>query len=556
MEYIYDSDSVKKLIGITEEIYLRYKDILDVNYKNDKYYYLIGELTKLSKMEDDILLSFPKTARLLDDVYNSIRKIYRCDNYLMYNFVLNRIDSNICNLCAIAEDNELSVISSISFIDSQDNINSIHDELYFNYILRLNHVIDSLNNVDDKKKARFIQLAHIFSFKNISDAFINNNFCLEENLIERREDSFKDIDLYNSFMYLKNETAFNLCESLLMRNITLSNYYNNKSKNVFYLSNILLFKSLLQEINDSDFIELKNIFILDFKEANSDNYVFEQLKSCFDLEYTRRFSIEKNNSIQVLSEDFSSNLITLLKLEDSLYDKFMNLKLDDFDNFNVISSLINFEKDLVSQLDINMDNASVISFIINRDLGFFIDVYDDSFKKNVIIQRIKNMFNFFRKSDMANGIMEKNYYAIMSNHIVDTLKKYNGDLAIVKLYLYMFPTLTDDFVLMNGNYSMIERFSDDITSKILENSSVYDYCYDKNEQLYKLFTIIIDDLTRYSDMYETDWTSLFDFKICELSDIISCVSDEHLCDIKGEISSLDDGFVKMRVLSLFNNKVH
>ena len=123
----------------------------------------------------------------------------------------------------------------------------------------------------------------------------------------------------------------------------------------------------------------------------------------------------------------------------------------------------------------------------------------------------------------------------MSNHIVDTLKKYNGDLAIVKLYLYMFPTLTDDFVLMNGNYSMIERFSDDITSKILENSSVYDYCYDKNEQLYKLFTIIIDDLTRYSDMYETDWTSLFDFKICELSDIISCVSDEHLCDIKGEI---------------------
>ena len=198
MEYIYNSDNVGKLIDITEEIYLRYKDILDVRYRDDKFYYLIGELTRLSKLEDDILLSLPKTGRLLDDVNNSIRNIYRCNDYLMYNFVLNRINSNICNLCALAEDNELAEISNVSFIDSQNNINAINDELYYNYILRLNNVISNSDNIEHKKKIRFIQLGYIFSFKNISDAFINNNLCLESGLIEKREDRYEDIDSYNS----------------------------------------------------------------------------------------------------------------------------------------------------------------------------------------------------------------------------------------------------------------------------------------------------------------------------------------------------------------------
>lgn len=556
MEYIYNSDNVGKLIDITEEIYLRYKDILDVRYRDDKFYYLIGELTRLSKLEDDILLSLPKTGRLLDDVNNSIRSIYRCNDYLMYNFVLNRINSNICNLCALAEDNELAEISNVSFIDSQNNINAINDELYYNYILRLNNVISNSDNIEHKKKIRFIQLGYIFSFKNISDAFINNNLCLESGLIEKREDRYEDIDSYNSFIYLKNVNAFNLCESVLMKNITFSKYYNEKSNDVFYLSNILLFKSILQDINDPDFMEIRNSFIFDFENFKGDNFIIGKLKKCFDLEYERRFSMEKNEIIQSLDEEFASNLITLLKLEEALYDKIMDLKLDDFDNFNVISSLIGFEKDLISELDINKNNVSIISSVVYRDLGFFVDIYNDSFKKNAIVQRIKNIFDFFRKTDLADGILEKNYESIMSNHIVDTLKIFNGNLSIVKSYLYMYPSLTYDLVLMNGNYSMIDRFSDEITSISLGNNNVYDYYYDKSEQLYKVFTYIIDDLTRYSDIYESDWSSLLDFKLCELRDIIDNVSDEHLCEIRDEISCLDDGLIKNKVLSLLKNKIY
>ena len=556
MEYIYDSDNIVKLIDVIEEIYYRYKDILDVKNKDDNFYYLIGELTRLSNMEDEILLSFPKTSRLLDDINNSIRNIYRCDNYLMYNFVLNRIDSNICNLCALSENKELESISNVSFIDSQNNLNSIHDELYLNFILRLNNVIESFSSLEERKKVRFIQLGHIFSFKNISDAFINNNFCLENNLISKQEDNYEDIDSYNSFMYLKNNTAFNLCESLLMRIISLSNYCNEKANSVFYLSNILLFKSLLQDINDPDFIEIKNSFMYDFENNNDDNYIINKLKKCFDLEYSRRFSVEKNKSVQSLDEEFSSNLITMLKLEETLYDKIMNLKFDGFDNFNVISSLIDYEKELVSKLDIDMDNASVISSIIYRDLGFFVNISGDLFKKNSIIQRIRNVFEYFRKIDIADGILEKNYSAIISNHIVDSLMIFDGDLSIVKSYLYMYPTLTSDLVLMNGNYYLIDRFSDETTSLSLGNDNVYEYYYDKNEQLYKLFTYIIDDLTKYSDVYESDWSSLLDFKLCELSDIINSVSDEHLCQIKDEIFSLDDGLIKNKILSLFKKQVH
>lgn len=556
MTYIFDSDHISKLINITENIYYKYKKILDVKYRDDNYYNLIGELTSLSKKEDEILLSLPKTTRLLDDVNNTIKNIYKCDNYLMYNFVLNRIDSNINNLCASIEDKDLAGLTDVYFVDSQQSINSIYDELYFNFILRLNNVINNFKSINEKRKIRFIQLAYIFSFKNLSDAFINNNLCLETDLIKKREDEIKDRDLYNSFLYLKNSTALNLCESLLMRIITLSNYFDENYDNVFYLSNSLLFKSLLQEVNDPDFMEIRNSFLLDFYNYKGDNFIINNIKRCFDLDYDRRFSLERNERVQSLDEKSSNNLIVLLKLEGTLYDKVTTLKLDGFDNFEVISSLLKYEKDLINELDVNENNSSVVSSVIFRDLSFFVDVYGDNNKKNAIMQRLRNIIDFFKKDDLADGILENNYESIICNHIVDSLKNYDGDLSVVKLYLYMYPSLTTDLVLLNGNYSMIDRFSDETTSISLGNENVYDYYYDKNEQLYKLFTFIFDDLTRYSDLYESEWSNLFDFKLCELSDIINSVSDEHLHQIKDEIVSLDNGVIKSKLLSLFKNKVY
>ena len=556
MKYIYNSNNISELIKVTEELYLRYKDVLNVKYKSDEYYYLIGELTRLSKIEDDFLLSLPSVGRLLDDVNNNIKTTYKCDDILMYIFVLNRIDSNICNLCALAEEKELSNISNISLIDSQDNINSINEELYYNFVMRLDNVIDSVSDLKEKRKIRFIQLAHIFSFKYLSDSFIENNLCLDIDFNKRRENIFDDVDSYNSFMYLRNNIAFNLCESLLMRNITFSSYYNDDDSNLFYLSNILLFKSLLQDINDPDFIEIKNSYMFDYNVFKEDNFIINKIKKCFDYEYNRRFSQEKNERVQSLDEKNAINLINLLKLEDVLYDKFMNLRLDGFDDFNLISSLVAFEKDLIDELDINKDNISIVSSVIDRDLEFFIDVYDNLFKKKSIIQRLKNGISYFRKNELADGVLEKNYDSIISNHIVDSLKMFDGDLSIIKSYIFMYPYLTDDLVLLNGNYSMIDRFSDETVSISLGNKNVYNYYYDKNEQLYKLFTILMDDLTRYSDMYESEWLSLFNFKICELSDIINSVSDEHLFHIKDEILSLDKCMVKEKLLSLLNNKVH
>ena len=556
MKYIYNSNNISELIKVTEELYLRYNDVLNVKYKSDEYYYLIGELTRLSKIEDEILLSLPSVGRLLDDVNNNIKTTYKCDDILMYIFVLNRIDSNICNLCALAEEKELSNISNISLIDSQDNINSINEELYYNFVMRLDNVIDSVSDLKEKRKIRFIQLAHIFSFKYLSDSFIENNLCLDIDFNKRRENIFDDVDSYNSFMYLRNNIAFNLCESLLMRNITFSSYYNDDDSNLFYLSNILLFKSLLQDINDPDFIEIKNSYMFDYNVFKEDNFIINKIKKCFDYEYNRRFSQEKNERVQSLDEKNAINLINLLKLEDVLYDKFMNLRLDGFDDFNLISSLVAFEKDLIDELDINKDNISIVSSVIDRDLEFFIDVYDNLFKKKSIIQRLKNGISYFRKNELADGVLEKNYDSIISNHIVDSLKMFDGDLSIIKSYIFMYPYLTDDLVLLNGNYSMIDRFSDETVSISLGNKNVYNYYYDKNEQLYKLFTILMDDLTRYSDMYESEWLSLFNFKICELSDIINSVSDEHLFQIKDEILSLDKCMVKEKLLSLLNNKVH
>ena len=44
--------------------------------------------------------------------------------------------------------------------------------------------------------------------------------------------------------------------------------------------------------------------------------------------------------------------------------------------------------------------------------------------------------------------------------------------------------------------------------------------------------------------------------LCEISDIISSVSDEHLCEIKNEVLSNEDGIIKNKILSLFKNKIY
>ena len=556
MEYLYNSNDLYDLFDTIEKMYLSFKKVLDVKFKSDEYYSLIGELNNLTKMEDDISLSFPMSSRLLVSINDCIKNSYSCDDVYMYNFVLNRLNSLFSNLCAECENKELEELDDFEFVESQSNINNIYDELYLKYIMRLNNVIDSFDDISNKRSVRFIQLCNIFSVKNISDAFIKNNLCLHNNLISKKEDEFKsDINFYNNFIYYKNSVLFDFCEELLMKNLAVCDFSDNPFDNLYHYSNMLLFKSVLQDINDSDFISLKNDFMLDYDNFDQNSKAVDLLKRCFDLEFSRRFNY-KNDFTVPLDENFVSNFISLLKTEECLYNEVMNFNLDGFDNFDTAQSLINYESDLINLLDINYQNVDSISSLVFRDLDFFVDVYNNFPKKTAIISRLRNLIGVLNENFLADGVLRKNYNSIISNHLIDSLKKYtNDDLFVIKMQLFISPILTNDIFVLNGNYMMLERFSDEVSASSLNEDSL-DYCFDKNAQLFRLCNDIFDELIEYSSIYKNEYRDLFYFKLCELSDIINSVSDEYFYYIYDFVSKIDDKFVKDNVLSLVHRNIH
>ena len=543
------SNIIKELIDNLEQIYLMYQHIVDVKYQSDEYYSLIGKLAYLTKKENDIIEAIPKNKETIEIFDQQVRLTYKKEKLSMYNFILNRFDSIICNLYARAEKEELK---KGNIIVNQDNINVIYDELYYNFILRLNEVIGKFENTKAKRRIRKIQLSYIFSFKNISDSYINNNLDIENDLIEKREDKYQnDLTSYNAFLRLKNYITFNLCKKTLKRNIEFSKLNIDFSNNIYYLSNNLLFRSILIDINDSDFISLKNDFDSILSQLDQDNYITKKLIRCFEFEYNRRLSENQNETTQSLEEKVVDNLINLLKIENYLYDKLMIYNLDNPIDINKLAYIVEYEKDLVNNTDINIDNLEKVLEIVSNDIDFFIET-DNLLKRKAIIKRIKNQFNIFDKVKIANGIIEKNYKAIINNHIVDSIKKYNGNDLVIKYNIFMYPNLTDDLVLLNGNYRMIDRFDDELTAYSLNNENIYEYHYDKNKQLFNLFIEIVEDLERYSDFYLTTWQDMLEFKLCELSDIIDNINLEYLYKIKEEVNNITEETIKYKILSLFN----
>lgn len=530
---------IDKLISVMEKMYYRYKDIMNVEYGSVEYYHLIGELTRLTKYEDDLISEIPKSEELIQTISDNIDILYSNDNIFIDIFVTSRFQSILNNISAFCEK---QYIHNDSLIDSQENVISIYDEIYLNFVMRLDRVLKKSRSIENKQKIRYIQLAHIFSFKNLSDNFINNNLRLDSDFVN--EFDIKD-DSDPLFYGFKKFIVNDLCDNTLSRNIYLSKSYNPSANDIIYLSNILLLKSIVLELSDKEFLSLRNDFLSQLDDLDLDNFVIYNLKKCFDLEYKRRVTKSEKQKFKPIDEKLYNKLVNLIKFEDFFYDKIIDID----NNIGTIASLADYEKDLVSNIDIDVDDVPVIYSKVMNDLSFFVNIGDDLIKKNAIGVRIKNLFDVLKKTDFADGIVGKNYDSIVCNHIVDSIKMFHGNDATINHLLFMYPILTDDLILLDGNHSLIERFSDEITSDSL-NSNYNDYIYDKNEQLFKIFLDILDDLERYSDVYLNEWSELLYFKLCEISDIINSVSYEYLCEIKDEVSSIAADDIKRKVLSL------
>ena len=557
MEYLFDSENVQKLLKNFELLYESFQKMIFLEPGTDEFYCELANLKRLTDEEDIIMQSFPRVQRILDNISFYMKKLYSNDNDMRY-LISKRLDSIINSLCSELDEEDLDVKME-DYVMRESYLIQIHDNLLTKYIKNL---------FDKHSKKTHLKNVYstVFSSKGLTDVFISNNFDINSFEIIKDEEMADKFGMsYEDYMYIKNEYVFDYAESILTKILTGLSFNDYISFN----EDLILFETIIYELNDVDFETFRKKVYKDLKKI-SNNENLTQIKEAFDRDYSRRFSSNNEDKDEVLDDNIVQSLISLLKVEEVLYDKFSLLNLDNVSNdFNMVEALILYESEFVQNIISSSIDVSILEDIIFRDLGFFTSSKSDDRKKKIIFQRIKNLIADFHYNDLASGIVVKNYESIIFNHIVDSLNEFHkisdsdefnriDIMSVYKDIIFMYPVLTSDLIFLNGNYKMLSRLSDDVSAELLGHS-FNSYIYDKNEQLYKLSFSLLEEIADLSLSCQDDKSLLpmLEFKLIEFNDIISSVNAEYYYEIMGNVSEIENQKVRKKIYnSIRKDKVY
>ena len=557
MEYLFDSENVQKLLKNFELLYESFQKMSFLEPGTDEFYCELANLKRLTDEEDIIMQSFPRVQRILDNISFYMKKLYSNDNDMRY-LISKRLDSIINSLCSELDEEDLDVKME-DYVMRESYLIQIHDNLLTKYIKNL---------FDKHSKKTHLKNVYstVFSSKGLTDVFISNNFDINSFEIIKDEEMADKFGMsYEDYMYIKNEYVFDYAESILTKILTGLSFNDYISFN----EDLILFETIIYELNDVDFETFRKKVYKDLKKI-SNNENLTQIKEAFDRDYSRRFSSNNEDKDEVLDDNIVQSLISLLKVEEVLYDKFSLLNLDNVSNdFNMVEALILYESEFVQNIISSSIDVSILEDIIFRDLGFFTSSKSDDRKKKIIFQRIKNLIADFHYNDLASGIVVKNYESIIFNHIVDSLNEFHkisdsdefnriDIMSVYKDIIFMYPVLTSDLIFLNGNYKMLSRLSDDVSAELLGHS-FNSYIYDKNEQLYKLSFSLLEEIADLSLSCQDDKSLLpmLEFKLIEFNDIISSVNAEYYYEIMGNVSEIENQKVRKKIYnSIRKDKVY
>lgn len=539
MGQLFNVNVIQNVLNVEEKMLTSIKNIS--NFQNfsdiDFYYEEIEKLKLYYKKEFYLISKIPEDI----DFYNYLFESLKNSSFGLKDetIVLSRFRNILYN-------------KYVSFHTKYDGVNSFdnddHDddmyELRSKLFIRDNLLIEYLKSFDepmkicDKKCFSFfnrIRLYNIFINKNLFDFWVESGFnfdkiksCSEEDVIKYLKLSKED------YYYILNDTVSESCANLL------TGVFSDVKKpqtNINVQDSFFNFKFLLKKLSTESLQAIKKKMDDVYSSIGKYGLLSEVIES-LNSEINNRNDIieDENKEENVIDPIIFDKIINLIKLEDKIFELYKKVDFDSLNNdLSSLNKYILLEKDLVGEINFSSSMITILNDLLNNSLWIYLTGDVDE-KIEVISQRIINLLPFYKDLRIIPSQSEKSYDFIYKNHLIRSLNNLwelknesedevirNGFEEIYKYYFFINPELTDDFLLLNGNHSLLFDLSSD-----LSGLDVLEYEFDQNEQLYNLGCDVISFIFDNEDKINSvlDY-SLFQFKINELMDIISNLSFDY-----------------------------
>ncbi len=567
MEYSINMNVVEKLIEMETAILENFQEMLIINeldavvYNSETKNKRLQKLSILVKKENMLLEQLPQNSEVIRYIYDLVfqNRHNFFDDEVVAVPVLNRFGNTMLDLVNLLADKEEEEI----FEDENIELDDI-DKSSFRIMIRDNLNAKNIWYLEELKKHydesfaltfTNTQYSIAYAYKNIGDGLLNESFDINKICYKSDEQMAEELDLsMDDYYAIKNDELYNVASELFF--VMLGNLLeeNDPEINAMIVKDSLRLRFFLHEM-DTPILYMFNKLVSDsINDIEDNDGLVEGLCKIVESELGKRQDlpeeeIEEKPLRPSVDEKTVNNLINLLKIEEKIFMVFDEIdfeKVDNHEQIEQLSKLVGIEKEHISNLNITYKTVSVIEEMLIDDMDLFFEYYENEEinerKKALIYDRLHNVIPFFQRLSLSPIQSEKSHFYISQNHIVSTLKLYENvidatdDLdkkqslkSFYKDLFFINGALMDDFIFIYGNYKMIDRFSDAISSQIVGISDV-EYAFDKDEQLYERAKNIIEEMLSFEDGWEEDLSilALFQFKLSELSDIMMNVSDEHI----------------------------
>ena len=562
-DYFMDTKIVEKLIDIEKKILESYQLLfVFTDIPTDKVIKEKERLKVLIKKENILLNKLPQSSYILTYIYNLVlqNKQNFFDDEKDMNIVLERFSSvfdDIIDLVSDIEDAEIFEDEDVEIDNSfrANNRISIRDNIILKYIVELENIlIDTDENVHGLIKNA--QYSEAFHYKNIGDFLFDNGFVIRNVTYREDKKMAKTLQLNNDeYLSLKNDELFNLTQDVFFTILSDVLKEDNRGVNSKTIYDLLKFKFFVNEMPTPLLITTEDLISENIRKVEDKEGLLAQLCSFVTNELETRMDIprksEDNPLRNPVSIETADAIIELIKLDEKILNLFDEIDFDDVNNvlqIKELASLVLNEKELVSRINLDYKNAEVIDELLTKDLGFFLSEADEEVqvrKCELISERIHDLLPFYQKLELSPIQSQVSHACISQNHIVSALKLYRKLIlktkneervsflkSFYKDIFFVNFKLMDDYIYAEGNYKVIDRFSDNLSAQSIGLSDI-EYSFDKDEQLYEYAKYLIDEVLSYEDAWEHDleiWAA-FEFKLSELSDIIRNISDEHFYEL-------------------------
>lgn len=531
---MYDVNVVDRLIDIEKKMFKSFVKLFCYRDNSVLFNEEMFFLTEVLLKKEEILISKLPISdvclnNMLDDIMDNKDNFF--DNKYLCYFVVKRISSIISSLIIVLDD-DIYCDDDYEILDSP----MIRGQIADNLSIQLLNSISSIfhDNIDSKNILEIIKYYEIFTSKKVSDKLVFNEFEFDSVvfLSDSKLCSKLDMDI-NDYYSVKNDEIYNLLEDLTC---DLLEVFSDGDESYVISYMLFKFKFLINSISN-DGLTVFNNYFYNMVSSVINNQFIQSFVFALNFEVKRREIDVSNNYKVIINEPNISYIINLIKVEGRMYELYNLIDFDNIDD-NILSCLRCFsslESCLLSKIQIDEENESIIKSMFDGDLSFFLSFDKDEL--TLITKRLFNILPYFKKKRVSPTQSILSYEYIKRNHIIGSLKIFASVLddsnskyfKFFKDIIFVNDFLSFDF-FTTGNYMMIEDISDSLVCDIL-NIKPIEYSFDKNEQLIARADEIISDIS----IYNGDDDAYVFFRLVELENIINNLSEDYLTELKENV---------------------